>query len=79
MQSSLKLGSFLGLDTVPLTASLGLMLQEARAYIRTDARFGIRHGVTFVAMVLALNAMADAIVQRANPRSGARRVRQSGL
>lgn len=71
--------SFLGLGIQPPTPSLGLMLQEARGYIRTDAWFGVCPGVTIVAMVLALNAMADAIAQHADPRSGTRRVRQSGL
>ncbi len=71
--------SFLGLGIQPPTPSLGLMLQEARGYIRTDAWFGVCPGVTIVVMVLALNAMADAIAQRMDPRSGARGVRQSGL
>ena len=71
--------SFLGLGIQPPTPSLGLMLQEARGYIRSDAWFGIGPGLTIVAMVLALNSLADAIAQRADLRSGARGVRQSVL
>ena len=40
--------SFLGLGIQPPTPSLGLMLQEARGYIRTDAWFGICPGLTIV-------------------------------
>jgi oligopeptide/dipeptide ABC transporter ATP-binding protein len=50
--------SFLGLGIQPPTPSLGLMLQEARSYIRTDAWFGVCPGLTVVAMVLSLNAVA---------------------
>ncbi len=71
--------SFLGLGIQPPTPSLGLMLQEARSYIRTDAWFGICPGVTIVAMVLALNAVADTVARRADPRGAARRLRHSGL
>lgn len=71
--------SFLGLGIQPPTPSLGLMLQEARSYIRTDAWFGICPGLTIVAIVLALNAVADDIARRADPRCGARGLRQSGV
>ncbi len=71
--------SFLGLGIQPPEPSLGLMLQEARGYIRSDAWFGICPGVTIVVMVLALNQAADDMAKRADPRSGARRMRQSGL
>ena len=37
--------SFLGLGIQPPTPSLGLMLQEARGYLRADAWFGICPGV----------------------------------
>jgi peptide/nickel transport system permease protein len=71
--------SFLGLGIQPPEPSLGLMLQEARGYIRSDAWFGISPGLTIVIMVLALNQAADDMARRADPRSGARRMRQSGL
>jgi peptide/nickel transport system permease protein len=71
--------SFLGLGIQPPTPSLGLMLQEARSYIRTDAWFGVCPGLTIVAMVLALNAVADDIARRADPRSATRRLHQSGV
>jgi ABC-type dipeptide/oligopeptide/nickel transport system permease subunit len=71
--------SFLGLGIQPPTPSLGLMLQEARAYIRTDAWFGVCPGLTIVAMVLALNAVADNMARRADPRGAARRLRHSGV
>ena len=51
--------SFLGLGIQPPNPSLGLMLQEARGYIRTDAWFGICPGVLLILIVLALNAAAD--------------------
>ena len=71
--------SFLGLGIQPPEPSLGLMLQEARGYIRSDAWFGICPGVTIVIMVLALNQAADDMAKRADPRSGVQRMRQSGL
>jgi peptide/nickel transport system permease protein len=69
--------SFLGLGVQPPTPSLGLMLQEARSYIRTDAWFGICPGVAIVLMVLALNAVADIITRQADPRGANRRLRQN--
>jgi peptide/nickel transport system permease protein len=67
--------SFLGLGIQPPHPSLGLMLQEARGYIRSDAWFGICPGVMLILIVLALNAAADTLGQLADPRgatSGAR-------
>jgi peptide/nickel transport system permease protein len=71
--------SFLGLGIQPPEPSLGLMLQEARGYIRSDAWFGVCPGLTIVVMVLALNQAADDIARRADPRSATHRMRQSGL
>ncbi len=69
--------SFLGLGVQPPTPSLGLMPQEARSYIRSDAWFGICPGVAIVLMVLALNAVADGVARRVDPRGTARRLLQS--
>ena len=69
--------SFLGLGVQPPTPSLGLMLQEARSYIRSDAWFGICPGVAIVLMVLALNAVADGIARRVDPRGATRRLLQT--
>jgi peptide/nickel transport system permease protein len=71
--------SFLGLGIQPPQPSLGLMLQEARGYIRSDAWFGVCPGLTIVIMVLALNQAADDMAKRADPRSAVHRMRQSGL
>jgi peptide/nickel transport system permease protein len=67
--------SFLGLGIQPPNPSLGLMLQEARGYIRSDAWFGICPGVLLILIVLALNAAADTLGQLADPRAATRGVR----
>ena len=65
--------SFLsGLGIQPPNPSLGLMLQEARGYIRSDAWFGICPGVLLILIVLALNAAADTLGQLADPRAATR-------
>jgi peptide/nickel transport system permease protein len=71
--------SLLGLGIQPREPSLGLMLQEARGYIHSDAWFGVCPGLTIVIMVLALNQAADDMAKRADPRSAVYRMRQSGL
>lgn len=71
--------SFLGLGIQPPTPSLGLMLQEARGYLRADAWFGICPGVLLILIVLALNATADAIGRHSDPRSVARTTRQTAI
>ncbi len=67
--------SFLGLGIQPPEPSLGLMLQEARGYLRADAWFGICPGVLLILIVLALNALADGVGRYADPRSAAGRRR----
>ena len=67
--------SFLGLGIQPPNPSLGLMLQEARGYIRSDAWFGICPGVLLILIVLALNAAADRLGQLADPRAATKGVR----
>jgi peptide/nickel transport system permease protein len=67
--------SFLGLGIQPPNPSLGLMLQEARGYIRSDAWFGICPGVLLILIVLALNAAADTLGRLFDPRSATRGVR----
>ena len=66
--------SFLGLGIQPPTPSLGLMLQDARGYLRADAWFGICPGMLLILIVLLLNAVADAIGRHVDPRS---RLRQA--
>ncbi len=67
--------SFLGLGIQPPDPSLGLMLQEARGYIRSDAWFGICPGVLLIVIVLALNAAADTLGRLADPRGALRGAR----
>lgn len=71
--------SFLGLGIQPPTPSLGLMLQEARGDLRADAWFGICPGMLLILIVLAINATADAIGRRFDPRSDAARTRQTAI
>lgn len=67
--------SFLGLGIQPPHPSLGLMLQEARGYLRSDAWFGVCPGVLLILIVLALNGAADALGRWLDPRSGVGRAR----
>lgn len=61
--------SFLGLGVQPPTPSLGLIFQEARGYLRVDPWFGICPGVVLILMVFVLNAVADALRRRMDPRT----------
>jgi peptide/nickel transport system permease protein len=51
--------TFLGLGIGPPTPSWGGMLQEAKAYLRQDPWFGFFPGLLLLAVVLALNGVAD--------------------
>ncbi len=64
--------SFLGLGIQPPTPSLGLMLQDARGYLRADAWFGICPGVLLILIVLSLNGVADTVARRFDPRIASR-------
>jgi peptide/nickel transport system permease protein len=61
--------SFLGLGIQPPEPSLGLMLQEARGYLRPDACIGICPSVLLILIVLSLNAVFDGIGRHVDPRS----------
>jgi ABC-type dipeptide/oligopeptide/nickel transport system permease subunit len=65
--------SFLGLGIQPPTPSLGLILQDARGFIRTHAWYGIFPGLILIVIVLCLNGVADAIARRLDRRSLAAR------
>lgn len=69
--------SFLGLGIQPPHPSLGLMLQEARGYLRSDAWFGVCPGILLILIVLALNAAADALGRRLDPRGGPGQARRA--
>lgn len=71
--------SFLGLGIQPPTPSLGLILHDARGFIRTHPWFGIFPGLVLVILVLCLNGMADAIGRRIDPRSKTRKSGQTAL
>ena len=62
--------SFLGLGIQPPTPSLGLMLQDARGFLRTDPWFGICPGLLIILIVLALNAAADLLARRFDAHRG---------
>ncbi len=68
--------SFLGLGIQPPNPSLGLMLQEARGYLRIDPWLGICPGLVLIILVLALNGAADTIGRRLDPRFARTRLRQ---
>ena len=61
--------SFLGLGVQPPTPSLGLIFQEARGYLRVDPLFGLWPGIVLIVLVLVLNAVADSLRRRLDPRS----------
>jgi len=52
--------SFLGLGVHPPTSSWGVMLQVAKSYLYQDPWYGLAPGLLLVAVVLSLNASADA-------------------
>jgi ABC-type dipeptide/oligopeptide/nickel transport systems, permease components len=53
--------SFLGLGVTPPTPSWGLMLQEARPYLRVDAWYGVFPGLALLILVLTMNGLADLV------------------
>lgn len=67
--------SFLGLGIQPPTPSLGLMLRDARGYLRDDPWFGICPGLMIILIVLAFNGAADALGRRLDPRNVVKQVR----
>ncbi len=59
--------SFLGLGVQPPTPSWGLMLQQARGYLRQDPWLGVFPGLVLLLAVLALNSAADTVARIADP------------
>ncbi len=60
--------AFLGLGTQPPTPSWGAMLNESRAYLRTDPWMAICPGVVLALLLLGLNYLADALRDAFDPR-----------
>jgi ABC-type dipeptide/oligopeptide/nickel transport system permease subunit len=60
--------SFLGLGAQPPTAEWGLMLAEARRYLRTAWWLAIFPGVAIMTVVLAINLLGDAVRDALDPR-----------
>ena len=60
--------SFLGLGAQPPTAEWGLMLSEARRYLRTAWWLAVFPGVAIMVVVLAINLLGDAVRDALDPR-----------
>jgi peptide/nickel transport system permease protein len=60
--------SFLGLGTQPPDPSWGSMLNESRAYLRSDPGFGIFPGLALALLLLGLNFLSDALRDALDPR-----------
>ncbi len=60
--------SFLGLGAQPPTAEWGLMLSEARKYLRTAWWLAIFPGVAIMLLVLTVNLLGDAVRDALDPR-----------
>jgi len=60
--------SFLGLGAQPPTAEWGLMLSEARKYLRTAWWLAIFPGVLIMLVVLCVNLLGDAVRDALDPR-----------
>ncbi|TME94281.1 MAG: ABC transporter permease [Chloroflexi bacterium] len=60
--------SFLGLGAQPPTAEWGLMLSEARRFIRIAWWLAVFPGVTVTSVVLAANLLGDAVRDALDPR-----------
>ena len=60
--------SFLGLGAQPPTAEWGLMLSEARRYLRIAWWLAVLPGVAIMVVVLAVNLLGDAVRDALDPR-----------
>ncbi len=60
--------SFLGLGAQPPTAEWGLMLAEARKYLRTAWWLAVFPGVAIMLLVLSVNLLGDAVRDALDPR-----------
>ena len=60
--------SFLGLGAQPPTAEWGLMLSEARRYLRVAWWLAVFPGVAIIAVVMCVNLLGDAVRDALDPR-----------
>ncbi|HYR94504.1 MAG TPA: ABC transporter permease [Methylomirabilota bacterium] len=60
--------SFLGLGAQPPTAEWGLMLSEARKYLRTAWWLAVFPGLSIMLVVLSVNLLGDAVRDALDPR-----------
>jgi peptide/nickel transport system permease protein len=60
--------SFLGLGAQPPTAEWGLMLSEARRYLRTAWWLAVFPGLAIMTVVLCVNLLGDAVRDALDPR-----------
>ena len=60
--------SFLGLGAQPPTAEWGLMLSEARKYLRTAWWLAVFPGLAIMIVVLSVNLLGDAVRDALDPR-----------
>ena len=60
--------SFLGLGAQPPTAEWGLMLSEARKYLRVAWWLAVAPGVLIIAVVMCVNLLGDAVRDALDPR-----------
>jgi peptide/nickel transport system permease protein len=60
--------SFLGLGAQPPTAEWGLMLSEARKYLRTAWWLAVFPGLSIMVVVLSVNLLGDAVRDALDPR-----------
>jgi peptide/nickel transport system permease protein len=60
--------SFLGLGAQPPTAEWGLMLSEARKYLRTAWWLAVFPGLAIMTVVLSVNLLGDAVRDALDPR-----------
>jgi len=60
--------SFLGLGAQPPTAEWGLMLSEARKYLRVAWWLAVAPGILIIAVVMCVNLLGDAVRDALDPR-----------